>query len=221
MRIVGYLTKRSDGLYGERGQYYDYIVAGNGVFVEAEGPLLAARVPVAFGDIRGLAPCETQVVLRHGLIPQSVFDLALSVMMVDVTRERYVGVSWNDGYHLYTPEQDGSGDGVNYDVGDNIVLDLHSHPNMRAWFSPTDNKDEQGLRLYGVVGKLDGRPEVRLRVGVYGYFYPISWGEVFEGSLIGADDALVKDLEPIEEEHEHPSRLTRLLSGFRRQLYNS
>jgi len=216
MRSIGYLTKRPNGLYGERGSFYDYIVASNGVWVEAEGPLLAARVPVAFGDIRGLARCEAQVVLRHGPIPQSLFDLAISIMMTDVTRERYVGVSWDDGYHLYSPEQEGSGGGVEYDVGDNIVLDLHSHPNHPAWFSLTDNKDEQGLRLYGVVAKLAERPEVRLRVGVYGYFHPISWGEVFEGSLIGADDALVKDLKDDEEIGLEATGIGRFFRRFRR-----
>lgn len=216
MRAVGYLTKRPDGLYGERGNFYDYIVAGNGVWVEAEGPLLAARVPVAFGDIRGLAPCEAQIVLRHGLIPQRLFDLALSIMMTDVTRERYVGASWDDGYHIYWPEQDGSDDGVNYNVGDNIVLDLHSHPNMSARFSLTDNKDEQGLRIYSIVGQLDGRSEVRLRVGVYGYFHPISWGEVFEGSLIGADDCLTKDFKDDEEIELESTGIGRFFRRFRR-----
>ncbi|GAI73812.1 unnamed protein product, partial [marine sediment metagenome] len=124
---VGYLIKLKDGLYGERGMFYDYILAENGVWIEAEGPLLAARVPVVHGQIRGLEPLEPRVVLRHGPIPQRLFDLAISIMMSDVTKERYIGVSWNDGYHIYTPEQEGTGGGVEYAVGDSIVLDLHSH----------------------------------------------------------------------------------------------
>ena len=144
---VGYLLKRGDGLYGERGLYYDYILAENGVWIEAEGKLLAARVPVVHGQIRGLEPLEPKLVLRHGLIPQRLFDLAINVTMRDVTKEQYIGVSWDDGYHLYTPEQEGTGGGVNYEVGSEVVLDLHSHGTMRAWFSTTDNKDEQGLKL--------------------------------------------------------------------------
>ncbi|GAH65160.1 unnamed protein product, partial [marine sediment metagenome] len=77
---VGYLIKRKDGLYGERGLYYDYILAENGVWIEAEGNLLAARVPAVHGQIRGLEPLEPKLVLRYGLVPQRFFDLALSAM---------------------------------------------------------------------------------------------------------------------------------------------
>jgi len=197
---LGYLVKQKDGLYGERGLYYDYILAGNGVWIEAEGNLLAARVPVAHANIRGLAPLKPVVVLRYGLIPQRLFDLALSAMLADVSKERYVAVTFNDGYHLYIPEQEGTGGGVDYEVGSQVVLDLYSHGRMTSWFSTTDNKDELGLKIYGVCGKLDKTPEVRLRVGIYGYFHPISWGEVFEGSLFGAEDALEIPLELSEEE---------------------
>jgi len=227
IRPVGYLVKHKDGLYGERGVYYDYILAENGVFVEAEGNLLAARVPVTSGQIRGLEPVEPVVVLRHGLIPQHLFDLALSAMLADISREHYIAVTWNDGYHLYVPEQAGTGGGVEYLVGSQVVLDLHSHGRMTPWFSTTDNKDEQGLKLYGVVGKLGKTPEVRLRVGVYGSFHPISWGDVFEGSLQGVLDALEIPLELSEEEiskemrddellDNHPSAFERLLHRVRR-----
>jgi len=227
IRPVGYLVKHKDGLDGVRGTFYDYVVAENGVFIEAEGPLLAARVPVAHGQIRGLAPLEPKVILRYGFIPQRFFDLALSAMLADVSREHYVAVTWNDGYHLYVPEQAGTGGGVEYEVGSQVVLDLHSHGLMTPWFSRTDNEDEQGLKLYGVVGKLDKTPEVRLRVGVYGYHHPISWGEVFEGSLLDALDALEIPLEldedeinrPVKDEDfldYHPSAIERFVKRFRR-----
>ena len=62
MNPVGYLIKRPDGLEGERGVYYDYVLASNGIFIEAEGKLIAARVPVAECEVRGLAPLEPKVV---------------------------------------------------------------------------------------------------------------------------------------------------------------
>jgi hypothetical protein len=44
-------------------------------------------------------------------------------------------------------------------------------------FSETDDKDESGFRLYGVIGNLHQAPKIRLRVGCYGYFWeiPASW----------------------------------------------
>lgn len=199
---VGYLKKCKDGLEGERGVYYDYVLASNGLFIEAEGKLIAARVPVAECEVRGLAPLEPKVVLRYGRIPQRFFDLALSAFLVDASKERYVAVTWQDGYHLYVPEQETEEAKVEYQMGDNIALDLHSHGNIEARFSLKDNKDETGMKLYGVVGKLDGSPVIQLRVGVYGYFHPISWGDVFDGYLIGVEDWLEeKEVIYVDELH--------------------
>jgi PRTRC genetic system protein A len=59
-------------------------------------------------------------------------------------------------------------------------MDIHSHGSMKAFFSFTDDRDEQGLRLYMVVGRLDTLlPEVELRLGVYGYFATLNIDEVF------------------------------------------
>ena len=212
---AGYLIKRQDGLYGERGMFYDYILAENGVFIEAEGPLLAARVPVVEANIRGLAPVEPKFVLRHGPIPQRHFDLALSAMLADKSKEKYVAITWNDGYHIFVPEQDQHEAHLQYEVADSVILDLHSHGTMAAFFSGArcrgncaecsvefcDQRDEQGLKIYGVVGHLGGNPQVRLRVGCYGYFYTVSWGEVFEGSLYDVVD-LATVPEAISEEEE-------------------
>lgn len=186
MKPVGYLVKHPDGLLGERGLYYNYILASNGIFIEAESPVIATRVPVAECEIRGLAPVETKIVLTYGSIPQRFWDLALDTFLADPDKEHYVAVTGAAGYHFYVPVQDKNGGSVTYEVGDRVVLDLHSHGHMGAFFSSKDNADEAGLKLYGVVGKLNATPVVKLRIGVYGYFKTLSWGDVFDGSLAGA-----------------------------------
>ncbi len=183
---VGYLMNCPTGLSGERGLYYDYIFASNGVFIEAESPLIAARIPVADCDIRGLAPIEPKVSLTYGSIPQRFFDLALDLFLSDRETEQYVAITGEAGYHFYIPVQDKSAGSVVYEVGNSVVLEIHSHGHMGAWFSGTDNIDETGLKLYGVVGKLATTPIVKLRIGVYGYFRDLFWNEVFDGSLAGA-----------------------------------
>ncbi|MCA9947692.1 MAG: Mov34/MPN/PAD-1 family protein, partial [Anaerolineales bacterium] len=60
-----------------------------------------------------------------------------------------------------------------------ILCDLHSHGHMSAFFSQTDDADEQSARLFAVIGKLDTEPEIRLRVGVYGYWQPLPVTAVF------------------------------------------
>lgn len=48
-----------------------------------------------------------------------------------------------------------------------------------------------------MVGNLDEEPVVQLRVGVYGYFFPVAWSEVFDGLLIGVKDHIEIDIEEV------------------------
>ncbi len=185
-KSVGYLMNYPEGLSGERGMFYNYIFAANGVFIEAENPLIAARIPVAECDIKGLAPIEPKVSLTYGSIPQRFFDLTLDLFLTDINTEHYAAITGDGGYHFYIPVQEKKAGSVTYEVGNSVVLDMHSHGCGGAWFSGTDDKDETGLKLCGVVGKLDATPIVRLRIGVYGYFYDLWWKEVFDGALCGA-----------------------------------
>ena len=216
MKMVGYLVNHQDGLSGERGLYYNYILASNGIFIEAEGPLITARVPVAECEIRGLAPIKPRVSLTYGSIPQRFFDLALDSFLADPDKEHYAAVTGSAGYHFYVPVQDRNGGSVVYEVGESVVLDLHSHGHMGARFSGQDDKDEQGLKLSVVVGKLNATPVVKLRVGVYGYFKSLEWKDVFDGSLTGAveyeeEEVIAEgDIHCIPDgygpEFQHPSR---------------
>ena len=62
-------------------------------------------------------------------------------------------------------------------------------------FSGTDDRDEQGFRIYGVVWRTgDPKPELSLRVGVYGHFAPVQWPQVFDGPDPGVQ---LMDEEPV------------------------
>jgi len=181
MRPVGYLINTEGGLQGEAGPFYNYILAGNGLFVRGENGLIKATAMIVPAEVRGLVPMVENVVLPGGKIPRRIFDLALSVMLSSPYRERYLAVVWDDGYHLREPPQEGSESGIKYDRLPNTVVDIHSHGPMGAFFSSTDDRDEQGLAVYIVVGKLNTlHPEVLLRIGVYGHFSHLSLDEVFD-----------------------------------------
>jgi PRTRC genetic system protein A len=180
MRPVGYLVNERGGPVGEPGLFYDYILAGNGVFVRARSPLLEATVLTGLADVRGLAPLEEKVELTWGKIPWLLYNLAVSALAATPDRERYLAVTWEGEYHLRVPPQEGNPGGVQYDRLPNTVLDIHSHGAMSAFFSFTDDRDEQGLRIYMVMGKFNTLfPDMELRVGVYGYFAPLILNQVF------------------------------------------
>lgn len=178
---VGYRIFREDGVYGARGLYYNYILAGNGLFIEAWSPLLSGRVQIAEVEVKGLAGLLPEVKLAHGKIPVGLLELTLDLMMFEHATEIYVAIVYENGeYGLKSPNQVGSAASVTYERPDNVVLDLHSHGSMDAFFSGTDNKDEQGLRLYGVVGGLRRVLHMKMRLGIYGYFGPVKLGDVFD-----------------------------------------
>jgi len=181
VKPAGYIFNTRDGPVGEAGLYYDYLAAENGVFIRAGNPLLRATVLISPAEIRGLSPLEERVELPHGKIPRYLYDLALASFIANSDREQYMAVTWEDRYHLRLPAQTRETSSVRYEQLPRVILDIHSHGYMRAFFSGTDDGDEQGLRLYMVVGRLDTLlPEVDIRVGVYGYFAPLTFEEVFD-----------------------------------------
>ena len=145
-------------------------------------------------DVRGLAPVAEKLQLTHGPIPAGLFDVGLRWFQDDPDTERFFAVRWDgDAYRLVVPPQTGTATRLAYQPPVGVVAEFHSHGGSRAFFSATDDGDEQGFRIYGVVGRLDAlQPELSLRVGVYGHFAPLDWHQVFDGPnpgvrLIGED----------------------------------
>ena len=142
---------------------------------------LAATVCIAPGEIRGLAPLKEDIQLLHGKIPLNLLNLALSVLIAKPDIEQYLAITWEDGYRLKIPSQQATAVSVTYETLPDTVLEIHSHTGgVPAHFSPIDDRDEQGFGLYAVVADLRNLcPTVELRLGIYGYFLPLSQSEVF------------------------------------------
>ncbi len=211
MSWVEYLLAR-EGVPERRGTLFDYVLAGDGVWLQTENERLRARVPVAMGRVRGLEPLGGVLELEHGRIPQRVWEEAVRLLYVGGEEcreypnvkgwprtgapyvdpiEAMVAIRWEAGeYRVVKPRQEAGGTHVRYEPVPGAVVELHSHHRMRAYFSPQDDSDEQGLGVYGVIGRLHTeRPEVVLRLGAYGYWLDLPWGDVFEGERAPFRDA--------------------------------
>lgn len=184
---MGHLVNHPGGSAGAPGVGYDYVLAADGVYVQAQGAHLAARVLVAPCRVRGLAPAAAGVALRHGPIPLRLLAAGLAWFGEDPDTERLFAVRWDGAaYRLVVPVQAGTAASLTYQPPPGVVAEVHSHGRTRAFFSATDDGDEQGLRVYGVAGRLGtALPELRLRVGVYGHFAPVALAGVFSGTLPG------------------------------------
>ena len=94
----------------------------------------------------------------------------------------------NPDYFMHIADQEVSGAFVKFkrdsDLEDAnmLILDIHSHNTMGAFFSGTDNADEKEARVYGVIGKLNQEwPEMKFRAGDgTGKWIELNMFDVFE-----------------------------------------
>ena len=180
---MGYLVNHPAGLAGSQGIGFDYVLGAGGLYVQSESANLTARVRIAPAEVRGLASVTEKLELAHSPIPAHVFELGLGWMLAAPDTERFFAVRWDgDSYRLVVPPQEGTASSLSYQPPSGVIAEFHSHARHRAFFSATDDRDEQGFRIYGVVGRLDTpTPELTLRVGIYGHFAPLHWSQVFDG----------------------------------------
>ncbi len=121
---------------------------------------------------------------------------------------RYAEHHWSLTY----PQQEQSQVRVGYQETDqsNIVVELHSHNTMAAFFSPTDDRDELGGRFYAVIGRLDqAQPQIVIRLGMFGHWvYNIPPALIFEGQITPLQPAYLKTPAPVYRPGRHPSYLS-------------
>lgn len=180
---------------------YAYVLAGNGLFKLAARPHFYVSLRLVAARVAGLRCWPEEGVRLHvPKIPATWLDRVLAdarcVSSVQVSGVRCqveqmyhfhyfrAADKWPFGWQVSRPPQQASSDRVRYQGGDadgTIVLDLHSHHDMGAFFSETDNRDEQGCRFYAVIGRIYSKPEIRLRLGVYGDFLDLPAAALFEG----------------------------------------
>lgn len=178
---------------------YAYLLAQNGLYKLADTPHFYASLRLASARVAGLCRWpEEGVLLRVPKIPARWLASVLaharragSAGVVMRPIEQMYHFHWINGeWRVSVPSQEASAGRVVYRGGDEstVVLDLHSHHEMPAFFSGTDNRDEQGIRFYAVIGRIFTKPEIRLRLGVCGDFFEFPAAGLFE-ELGEFDDA--------------------------------
>jgi len=162
---------------------YDYVLTAQGIVKRVETPYVSAD--------HLLAPIETNLIglrlatyrlqpLRFKLprIPGRLLQEVLADARRNLALEYMYQVKFDPVTGRWTvtrPDQDQSRSRVGYTALDpsGVVLDLHSHHTMPAFFSATDDSDEKGGRFYGVMGHLErAQPELAVRLGLYGHWIP-------------------------------------------------
>ena len=176
--LVTYHVHNSGTLPPNDALAYQYILAENGVFIRTETHFFETILAISFCTVRGLTALQPHFRLKLPRIPAHLLDSILAdarhVRRPDggLNEVLYQFQHQGQSIQVKKPNQQTTATSVKAMTRDNstILCELHSHGNIQAYFSQTDNADEQAAKLYAVVGRLDSVPEMRLRVGVYGYW---------------------------------------------------
>jgi PRTRC genetic system protein A len=191
MGLIGYVVHREAADYCEsQGAMFDYILAGDGLYLAADRDEMVVAFPIARAEVRGLQPAGSLFDFDLPHVPASLVGRILQISRYYATGSKE-SLFWlrhselnpyDNGWLLEEPAQERTGmscrphDGQ-ADIYERVIIEIHSHHVMPARFSSIDDADETGFRIYGVIGNLHEAPEIRLRVGVYGYFWeiPATW----------------------------------------------
>ena len=188
---------------------HDYALASDGLYVRGRRPGLEVCFPVARARVRGLGRLIPYVVSGFPRMPARFLARSLDIGRArcddrptealfhfsfdergEFVHSRHGSkvLDFSEGWHFEYPEQFATGDSVrpvHNGPGSSVaraVVELHTHPYDAAVFSPTDDKDEGGFsfRLCAVMGRIFDRPQIRLRVALFGHFHDCPVSEFFE-----------------------------------------
>ena len=186
-KLVQHLIVQDDGTLPYIPEcLYAYILAGNGVFLYAKREDLEVLIPISGVLVSGLSLLEPFVHLPR--VPAVLMQHILQASQENLPNESLFWFNLDHDkqeWNVEAPLQVCRAASVfpvdrNDPAGTRALIDLHSHALMEPFFSRTDNKDEQGFRIFAVIGLVNDQPAIRVRVGVYGNYWNIPAKMIFE-----------------------------------------
>jgi PRTRC genetic system protein A len=177
---------------------FRYVMSGDGVMRVVKNSI---GVFVAKADkVPGLQKIEEGLALTIPKVPYYLFQQTI-MFFREVMRKKggaeamlqFYYDKENGKYIIYCPEQTVSGASVKfkrheeYDSKYILVMDIHSHNHMNAFFSTIDDADEKETRIFGVIGQLDkDMPVWKFRICVGGVYKYIDIFDIFDKPFQGA-----------------------------------
>lgn len=159
-----------------------FLVAEDGLWIEAYRPWIYIQQPIARQRAVAMpyGRLTPKVDLAFGKIPRALLDEFADVARRNLPNECAAWIVWSAANGL-TLRQLQSITASPAEVhfhrpklpdGEHLVIDLHSHGMLPAFFSTTDDQDDSGeIKITAVVGNLDyEKPDYAARLCVQGLF---------------------------------------------------
>ena len=188
-----HITERGIPLPPIEASLYEYVMAGNGIFIRGARREFQAQFCVTPCTIRGLANLEASLQLNAPRVPREI--VAEILRRARAARDAK-GQPCEIVFHLeldeagvwqcHVPDQAQKpararpADDSPSSSYARACIEVHSHVDMHARFSSLDDQDEVGFRVYAVLGCISTAPVIRVRVGMYGYRHDIPGNWVFD-----------------------------------------
>ncbi len=178
---------------------YEYLMAGNGLFLRAKRSEFAACLPVCERTIRDLPDAKTGIFWRKPKISRSVWQQILSDARFksdfEEFKEDVYVVFWDEKaaewrWSAISRERQWAStiaDDTREEYG-KACLELHTHPPGAIHFSRADDRDETDkFRIFGILIDIhSATPKIRFRCGIYNFFsqIPAHWVGEMPGEII-------------------------------------
>lgn len=158
-----------------------YVMQGDGIYERRTNKLGTFTIKIAKVEIPGLEKNLTEGwALNVPKIPAALLGTTVSFfrsIYAKHSSEVFLQFYWDteeNEYIVHCPKQTVGGASVHYendemfsDEGKILVFEIHSHGQMGAFFSGTDDRDEKADRFYGVIGNINQFfPDLKLRISI-------------------------------------------------------
>lgn len=189
---------------------FEYLLAGNGLFVRAKRTEFAVSLPLTVQRISGLPKASIGISWTRPRIAASLWQEVLSHAQNEHTstsfKEEVYLIYWDNLREAWQWRASGRKNTWASTVADDTLpeyadccFELHTHPPGALNFSRADDRDELGkFRIFAILIDVHDKPKIRFRCGVYHHLVPIpaAWvGEMPEGIIdLNEIDALVERL---------------------------
>lgn len=198
--IIDYKVVRQKELPPHSSSMYEYLFAANGVFIRGIRPGLEVLMPVEYycQNLQALPTVQPYIQIYPTRIPKSIL-LSIWQLSCKACNDRGAVETVfhihheQDRWRLEVPEQEQHTTSCKPLCSDSTssffraTIDLHSHHTMPAFFSSTDDADEGGFRIYAVLGRVNTKPEIRTRIGLFRHYWEIPASLIFELPVFVSD----------------------------------